>query len=537
MTGRLKLAFGLILGVAAALRLYGLGFGLPYTQARPDETIIIDVARRFLSGVPSPRFFDYPTFYMFIETLVYGAYALLGLALGWFTSFGDFERSWPTHWAPFFLMARGISVVSGVVSVWLVGRIARHLAGDVAALAASALLAVAFLHVRDSHYGTTDVTMIMLALASIHALLQADDHTPGADARAGLWAGLSAATKYNGILVAVALPFSLLRDAAQPGRIPATTGRVWRYGVAGALAFMAAAPFVFLQYPKFLEAMALLQSSMSTGMGGLAASGIGNVDNGWMYHLTTSLRWGVGEPLLMAGLGGLTGLVITSPRRGALVAALPVAMFVVAGASRNVFVRYMLPVVPFLCIGAGWLVAQVAVRVSARVGRPWATAVTVALVVGLAAPTALSSVAFVRILAREDTRVTLAHWMDASLPSGTSVLLAGSRYGHPHPVRWREWALWTWDRDRLRFVPRGPSDDTQPAWIIMQDSPLPFSMPQPDAVALLAQGYDLVHAVRGHSPEPAIYDMQDAFFVPYAGFSGTTNPGPNFAVYRRRTAP
>ena len=536
MTRRLKLAFGIILGVAAALRLYGLGFGLPHTQARPDETIIIDVARRFLSGVPSPRFFDYPTFYMFVETLLYGAYALLGMALGWFTSFGDFERSWPTHWSPFFLMARGISLASGVVSVWIVGRIARQLAGNVAALAASALLAVAFLHVRDSHYGTTDVTMIMLALASIHALLQADGRTPGADARAGLWAGLSAATKYNGILVAAALPFSLLRDAAQPDRIPTITGRVWRYGRAGALAFMAAAPFVFLQYPKFLEAMALLQSSMSTGMGGLAA-GTGNVDNGWMYHLTTSLRWGVGEPLLVAGLAGLTGLLVTSPRRGALVAAFPGAMFVVAGSSRNVFVRYMLPVVPFLCIGAGWLVAQVAVRVSARVRRPWATAVTVALVVVLAAPTALSSVAFVRILAREDTRVTLAHWMDASLPSGTSVLLAGSRYGHPQPVRWREWAIWTFDRDRLRFVARGPSDDTQPAWIIMQDSPLPFSVPQPDAVAWLAQGYDLVHVISGHSAGPAIYDMQDAFFVPYAGFSGTTHPGPNFAVYRRRTAP
>ena len=169
--------------------------------------------------------------------------------------------------------------------------------------------------------------------------------------------------------MAAALPFSLLRDAAQPDRIPTITGRVWRYGRAGALAFMAAAPFVFLQYPKFLEAMALLQSSMSTGMGGLAA-GTGNVDNGWMYHLTTSLRWGVGEPLLMAGLAGLTGLLVTSPRRGALVAAFPVAMFVVAGSSRNVFVRYMLPVVPFLCIGAGWLVAQVAVRVSARVRRP-----------------------------------------------------------------------------------------------------------------------------------------------------------------------
>jgi hypothetical protein len=127
--------------------------------------------------------------------------------------------------------------------------------------------------------------------------------------------------------------------------------------------------------------------------------------------------------------------------------------------------------------------------------------------------------------------------MDATLPAGTSVLLAGSRYGHPQPVRWREWALWTWDRDRLRFLARGPSTDTAPAWVIMQESPLPVSVPQPEAVALLEEGYDLVHVVRGHGDGPTVYDRQDAFFVPYAGFSDTTHPGPNFAVYRRRAMP
>ena len=71
----------------------------------------------------------------------------------------------------------------------------------------------------------------------------------------------------------------------------------------------------------------------------------------------------------------------------------------------------------------------------------------------------------------------------------------------------------------------------------MQESPLPVSVPQPEAVALLEEGYDLVHVVRGHGDGPTVYDRQDAFFVPYAGFSDTTHPGPNFAVYRRRATP
>jgi len=39
-----------ILGIGALSRIWGLDFGLPYTQARPDETYIIDVARASFPG-------------------------------------------------------------------------------------------------------------------------------------------------------------------------------------------------------------------------------------------------------------------------------------------------------------------------------------------------------------------------------------------------------------------------------------------------------------------------------------------------------
>jgi hypothetical protein len=30
-----------------------------------------------------------------------------------------------------------------------------------------------------------------------------------------------------------------------------------------------------------------------------------------------------------------------------------------------------------------------------------------------------------------------------------------------------------------------------------------------------------------------LFDQQDAFFVPFAGFRGVKRPGPNFALYKR----
>ena len=61
---------GIVL-LAAGARFWGLWFGLPLVEARPDETFVINVARSFLSGEFSPQFYDYPWLDMWLVTLVY----------------------------------------------------------------------------------------------------------------------------------------------------------------------------------------------------------------------------------------------------------------------------------------------------------------------------------------------------------------------------------------------------------------------------------------------------------------------------------
>ena len=83
----------------------------------------------------------------------------------------------------------------------------------------------------------------------------------------------------------------------------------------------------------------------------------------------------------------------------------PVAYYVAAGAGYNVFVRYMIPVVPFLCIFAGYFVASAAsaMRHPMRL-RPALVAAIVGLAV--AAPTATNVVQFDRLLTQEDSRIS-----------------------------------------------------------------------------------------------------------------------------------
>src|SRR4051794_26646093 len=102
---RVFVSLGVILAVAAAVRFWGLSFGLPHTQARPDETHIIDAARTMLSG-RLPRFYDYPWLYISALSVLYTAYYVWGAATGSFHAMSDMLASWPKYWLPFFLLSR-----------------------------------------------------------------------------------------------------------------------------------------------------------------------------------------------------------------------------------------------------------------------------------------------------------------------------------------------------------------------------------------------------------------------------------------------
>ena len=73
-----------LLAFAAFVRFRGIRFGLPHTQARPDETAIIDPVRVLLSG-HLPHFYDYPWLFLWMVAIAYVGYFLWGAATGAFS--------------------------------------------------------------------------------------------------------------------------------------------------------------------------------------------------------------------------------------------------------------------------------------------------------------------------------------------------------------------------------------------------------------------------------------------------------------------
>src|SRR5919112_2788963 len=108
----------LILALAAALRIWGLHFGLPNIVTRPDENTIIGAAARFtINGTIDPDFFNYPTLYLYVIGALYASACTAAAAVGRSGTVHACAAAWPIDWTPLFVTARAVTAFAGVGGV------------------------------------------------------------------------------------------------------------------------------------------------------------------------------------------------------------------------------------------------------------------------------------------------------------------------------------------------------------------------------------------------------------------------------------
>ncbi|MGD9906537.1 MAG: glycosyltransferase family 39 protein [Vicinamibacterales bacterium] len=524
---------GAILAVAAGVRVWGLGFGLPFGYARPDETYVMDVVRPLLLGQPPPPNYEYPWLYMALTALGWCGYYVVGAVQGTFGAFTEMPASWRDAPAPFFLINRGITAALGVATVWVLFQLGRRVGDARTGLIAAACLAVAYLHVRDSHYGTTDVPMSFFVTLTVLLILRA--HERG-DLRAFAWAGLAGglagATKYTAVFVVLPAAASAIIGALEEDRcrLRVLSGRLLAFAVPCGVVAALGIPFAVTDPGGFGRTLQLLFTSTSSGQAHLA------LEPGWITHLKYSLRYGLGLAILGGGVAGAALLAARSPRRAWLVWVFPVGYFAVVGAAGNQYFRYVVPLVPFFCLGTALAIDAAAGWVAARTAAPrqaWAMAAALLAALAVAEP-AWRSIQFDRAMSAADNRVVVATWITERVPPGSSLLVTGSHYGHPWLPVERGYRFWTWDRREGRYWLPDDPDASRPDWILRQEHPL--SADQPVVDEWLRDGYVVAWRFAAARPDDGgrrTFDRMDAFYLPYVGFTGVVRPGPNFTLFRR----
>ena len=518
---RVDLSLAMVLLGAAALRLWGVDYGLPHTLARPDEDAVFAIAQRVYTGHLNPEFFDWPSLFMYVVAACSLLYFTVGRLAGWFGRMASFVAATTAHPGPLYLIARSISVAAGTATVATVYRIGLLLFDRTTALVAAMYLAIAALHVRESHFGLTDVpATCLLMLAFLFTVRYARGGVRRDALLAAVMAGLAASTKYNAGIVVLPLVWAIATNAGG-GSVVNRVGLVLVCALLSVAAFAAGTPYAFLDPHRFVSSLVAISEHLRRGH--IAAQGYS-----WRIHMTSSLRYGIGTPMLVSGIAGGVLYVYRDLRAGVLFVSCPVVYFAVIGAGQTTFARYILPVVPFLCIASAYVTVETARAIAAWSGRPAPAPVIAWMLAALIAmPALLSSIQTDRLLARTDNRVIAAEWIRAHFPDGARIFHTGRIYAHVQL--------------QSGFVPdpHYPSvdyDATPPAdLVVVAHCPLAYCDGPPDALYGRLTDYELLEMFTALDEDNLrlVYDKDDAFFVPLAGFEAVTRPGPTLLVYGR----
>ena len=152
--------------IALAVRLWGIGFGLPLASARPDETQIAGPAVGYLTGNLEPPFFQWPALFQYIVAVAYVVFALVTRPFGGYATLAAFAESRRQSLTVFLLIPRLLVVVLAVVTVWWLFNIGRRRFG-----AAVGHVAALFLAPLDYYYYfslmPSAVLIVVLALTSV----------------------------------------------------------------------------------------------------------------------------------------------------------------------------------------------------------------------------------------------------------------------------------------------------------------------------------------------------------------------------------
>ena len=493
----------LILAVALGLRLYGIGWDQGY-GFHPDERSIYmraDCMYKVLTeapgyaggvcfkdnpgmepGLPGPgTFIDAdrsplnPHWFPLGNLLIY---LIVGIrsVVELFTDFGSFLTTSS-------YIGRSITALADVGTVFLAFLLGRRIYGTRAGLLAAALIALAVVHIQNSHFYRPEPLLILFLVAAFWFMLQVIERRRLRDSvLLGLFVGLAFAMKAS--ILPIILPLALVYGF----RLFTTPEGMWsptsRAEVTTALRHALLAGGVVLAVFAITTPYAILDIWEFVGQNGWQArmartagtvpftvQYIGTTP--FLWELRQTSVWALGLPLGIVAWGGLLFALFNvanrlqgsisgamarfpAPRAELLFIAWVVPNVVLLSFFEVKFLRYIFPVIPFLIImGSGmlfWLLERArTVEPPLSMGQGIAGAgaflarhkyhAVIGVITFVVAATAFYAISFERVYARDHPAIQASQWINENVP-GNSTIVSDTHWDEGLPELYRYQVEW-----------------------------------------------------------------------------------------------
>lgn len=446
-------ALFIILFVALILRLFGINWDDGW-HLHPDERMLIMVAEKidFFSNL-DPDFFNYGSL---------PVYLLKGTAD--LVSF--FSRTPPPNYNSMLQVGRTLSVLFDCLTVLFIYKISRKLLShETGALLASFLYGLAFFPIQNTHFFIVDPLLTMFITISLYMLIRYMEQ-PGILKLAGvaLFSAGAITTKFTGILflpiAGVGLVIShLLLYFSGEARIHRPSGTVTNliFGLishglffAGLYIFFAflLMPYGFINREQFIKEISLqLTMNSDPFIFPYTLQYVGTTS--YWYYIKHIFLWGLGPVISLLSLFGLVGFMRRAIYVGSqsksiqshlsnikpyvpavLCTAYFILHFAIIGRSAVKFMRYMLPLYPYLAILAGYGLFRIS-KQTQPAGRY--------ICIFFLLLTAFWSFMFISIYRHPHTRLAASEWIYEHVESGSTIAVEHWDDQLPLPLPGNNW--------------------------------------------------------------------------------------------------
>jgi hypothetical protein len=432
-----NITLALILALALFLRLRGLQWDGGFLF-HPDERQLLIVADKLSFPWPpdwslllSPKSPWNPKFFAYGSLPIYLLRACASLAGHYNPDLASLESS--------YIVGRVLSALFDVGTVFLVYHLGRKLHNRATGLVAASLMCLTVLHIQLAHFFTVDSLLaffvVLVVLLSVDVVRQPRIWQ---GLLLGFVFGMALATKVSAAPLLVPIVLAWLFGG--PGQ---ESGRRWLLawgrallglfltGIAALVAFLFYEPYALIDVVSFLIDV-FQESYMARGLADIPYTRqfIGTLP--YIYPLWQAIVWSMGFPLGIAGFtaaaAALVRAVVTLVqgqwrRAGELL--VPIAWvapyFGMTGSFHAKFLRYMLPVIPFLCLWAAWALVSLASSQGAwrRLRRALGVVGLVIVLLGTGAYAA----AYMHIYDQPHTWIQATAWLCENLPPHSKLVI------------------------------------------------------------------------------------------------------------------